>query len=73
MEAVEVFDEKIVQIGDILEQIASLNRRIAFHKQNNGDVSTISQYEYMRERFANELRDLLRAYQLDARISVIAV
>lgn len=72
MEAVEVFDEKIVQIGDILEQIASLNKRIAFHKQNNGDASTISQYEYMRERFAKELGELLRAYQLEARISVIA-
>ena len=71
MEVSEVFDEKIVRIGDILEQIASLNRRIAFHKQNKGNTSTIKQYEEMREDFANELRDLLRAYQLETSISVI--
>jgi hypothetical protein len=72
MGVVEAFDEKIVQIGDILEQIASLNRRIAFHRQNNGDASTISQYEYLRERLTTELSELLRAYQLEARISVMA-
>ena len=72
MEVSEVLDEKIVRIGDILEQIASLNRRIAFHKQNNGNASTIKQYEEMREDFAAELRDLLRAYQLETSISVIA-
>jgi len=70
MEVVEAFDEKIVQIGDILEQIASLNRRIAFHRQNNGDASTVSQYEYLRERLTDELSELLRAYQLEASISV---
>lgn len=68
-----VIDVKIVQIGDILEQIASLNLRIAFHKQHNGDASTISQYEDLRERFANDLRDLLREYKLDAQISILTV
>lgn len=71
MEVLEVFDEKIVRIGDVLEQVASLNRRIAFHKQNNGNASTIGQYEEMRAEFANELRDLLREYKLEARISVM--
>ena len=71
MEVSEVFDEKIVRIGDILEQIASLNRRIAFHRQNNGNVSTIKQYEEMREDFATELRSLLREYKLETSISVI--
>jgi len=72
MEVSEVFDESIVRIGDILEQIASLNRRVAFHKQNNGNASTIKQYEEMREDFANELRNLLREYKLETNISVIS-
>jgi len=55
-----------------LEQIASLNRRIDFHKQNNGNAWTIKQYEEMREDFTNELRDLLREYKLENSISVIA-
>jgi hypothetical protein len=71
MEISEVFDEKIVRIGDILEQIASLNRRIAFHKQNNGNASTIKQYEEMREDFATELSNLLREYKLEISISVM--
>ncbi len=72
MEVSEVLDEKIVRISDILEQIASLNRRIAFHKMNNGDASTINQYEYLRKRFADELQELLREYNLDANVSVSA-
>lgn len=72
MEVLEIFDEKIVRIGDILEQISSLNKRIAFHKMNNGDNSTINQYEYLRKRFVDELQELLRGYKLDANISVSA-
>lgn len=68
----EVFDEKIIRIGDILEQIASLNRRIAFHREHNGNASTIRQYEEMREDFALELRDLFREFKLDAHFSVQA-
>ena len=69
---IESLDEKIIRIGDILEQIASLNRRIAFHKQNNGDISSINQFEYLRKRFADELQVLLKDYKLDAKISVSA-
>ncbi len=66
----QAFDEKIVRIGDILEQIASLNRRIAFHLEHNGNASTIKQYEEMREDFANELRELFRDFKLDAHFSI---
>ena len=66
----ESFDEKIIRIGDILEQIASLNRRIAFHHEHNGNASTINQYAEMREEFANEIRDLLREFKLEANISI---
>lgn len=70
MNTVEVLDEKIVLVADILEQIASLNRRIAFHKLHEGDASTIKQYEEMRADFAQKLRTLLQAFNLDTQIRV---
>jgi len=66
----EIVEEKIVRVTDILEQIEELNRMIDFHRQNNRDASTIAQYEYMRQKFAHELRDLFRGFRLDAEFSL---
>lgn len=71
MDSLTISDEIIVRISEILEQVDKLNRQIAFHKQHEGDLSTIRQYEYLRVRFARELQDLLREYHLKAEITVI--
>jgi hypothetical protein len=42
---------------------------IDFHRSHQGDVSTISQYEYMRDEFIKELNDLMKDFKLDVRLT----
>ncbi len=68
----EMLEEKIVRVTEILEQIEELNHMIDLHREHKGDASTISQYEYMREKFVHELNELFRAFKLNANFSLQA-
>ena len=68
MEAIDK-EAKVARISDIIEQIEELNKMIDFHRSNQGDVSTISQYEYMRDEFIKELNDLMKDFKLDVRLT----
>lgn len=57
-------EEKIARVSDILEQIESLNKVLEFQQANDGDASTIRQYEYMRQGFIDELSELLKEFKL---------
>ena len=57
-------DDKIARVADILEQIENLNKVIHFHQTNDGNNSTINQYQYMKRKFIKELSGLLNLFQL---------
>ena len=60
---------KVARISDIIEQIEELNNMIELHRTQQGDASTISQYEYMRNKFISELNDLIKDFKLDVRLT----
>lgn len=62
-------EAKVARISDIIEQIEELNNMIELHRTHQGDVSTISQYEYMRNKFVSELNDLMKDFKLDVKLS----
>jgi len=57
-------DKNIIRITDILEQIKELNKMIDLHKGDAGSSSMLSQYEYMRSEFLEELKPLLQGFQI---------
>ena len=68
MEAIDK-EAKVARISDIIEQIEELNKMIDFHRNHQGDRSTISQYEYMRDEFIKEINELLKDFKLDVRLT----
>ena len=62
-------EERVARISDIIEQVEELNKMIDFHRGHEGDESTISQYEYMRNEFVEELNKLMKEFKLDVRLS----
>ena len=68
MEAIDK-EEKVARISDIIEQIEDLNRMLDFHRSHQGDSSTITQYEYMRNAFVEELNELMIDFKLDVRLT----
>jgi hypothetical protein len=60
---------KVARISDIIEQIEGLNEMIDYHRKHEGDASTISQYEYMRDDFVKELNELMLEFKLDVRLA----
>jgi hypothetical protein len=67
---VEVLDDKLLRISDILEQIDLLNQQIAFHQKNGGDAFSINQYEHLRKRFLDELKELFLKFHLQVDFSL---
>lgn len=64
MEAIQVQDKNIIRITDILEQVKELNKMIELHKSSDGSSSMLSQYEYMKNEFVEELKPLLQDFQI---------
>ena len=64
MEATQIQDKNIIRITDILEQIKELNKMIDLHKGDTGSSSMLSQYEYMRNEFVEELKPLFQDFQI---------
>jgi len=67
----EVTDKeaKVARISDIIEQIERLNEMIDLHDKHQGDASTISQYQYMRDEFVKELNELMKDFKLDVKLA----
>lgn len=68
MEAIDK-EAKVARISDIIEQIEDLNKMIELHRTHQGDLSTVSQYEYMRDEFVKELNQLMKDFKLDVRLT----
>ncbi len=60
MKDLDILDEKIIRVADILEQIKSVDEMISLHKEKGDDQDImLQQYQYRRELFLKELKDLL--------------
>lgn len=62
-------EAKVARISDIIEQIEGLNEMIDLHHKHQGDASTISQYEYIRDEFVKELSELMKDFKLDVKLT----
>jgi len=65
MNTSNVVNDKIVRVTDILEQVDELNKMIKVH-QNNSDKSMLTQYEFMKNEFVEELHKILNDFQIKA-------
>lgn len=61
------YNRDALAIMSILEDIGNVNKMIALHR-NGGDDSMRRQYESIRQRFVDELEEILRTYQLNVHI-----
>jgi len=50
-----------IRVSDLMEQIAKVNKMIDLHR---GDEFMEGQYRYIKSRFVNELREILRRYDV---------
>lgn len=64
----KLIDEELARVLDILEQIKELNRMIDRHKYESQDEFMLRQYEDMKERFLEELKDILQAFEIEVKI-----
>lgn len=51
-----------IRVNDLLEQIAKVNKMIELHA--GGDWLSEKQYRDIKSRFVNELREILRRYDV---------
>jgi len=65
MNTSNLVNDKIVRVTDILEQVDELNKMIKVH-QNNSDKSMLTQYEFMKSEFVEELHKILNDFQIKA-------
>jgi hypothetical protein len=63
----KVIDEELIRVLDILEQIKELNTMIDMHKNQSKDKFMAGQYEDMKERFLEELREILQKYEIEVK------
>ncbi len=61
----QIEDERIARVSDILEQVEELNKMIELHKGKLGSSSMLSQYEYMKNEFTQELYHILQSFQIE--------
>lgn len=65
----DLLDVDSVRIIDILAQIKSLNEIISLHQEENDDNFMVNQYQDMKHRFLEELKDLLFIYEVEVLVN----
>ena len=61
---VDSSNPKFVRVLDILEQIDGLNQMIDWHKEQSNNASMLTQYEYMKNDFVQELNTILIDFKI---------
>jgi len=65
----KLIDADAIRVIDILAQIKSLNKIIDIHKNGNEDSFMLNQYQDMKNRFLEELKELLFVYEVEVLIN----
>lgn len=63
----KAFDDDVVRIADLLEQVRALDNMISLHQQSGSRLMQ-EQYVAMQREFLLELRQLLRPFHLQAEL-----
>jgi len=63
-----LLDNNLARVLDILEQVKELNRMIEMHKNRSADSFMVNQYLDMKNRFLEELKEILSDYEIDVLI-----
>ncbi len=64
-----LIDEDLARVLDILEQVKKLNNMIGLHKSDAHDSLMAEQYEDMKMRYLEELKQILASYQIEVKIN----
>jgi len=63
-----LLDKDSARVLDILEQVKELNKMIDLHKNQSGDKFMVNQYQDMKNRFLEELKEILYDYEIEVLI-----
>lgn len=63
-----LLDRNLARVLDILEQVKELNKMIDLHKNQSNDNFMVNQYQDMKNRFLEELKELLSKYEIEVLI-----
>ena len=66
--AAQNFDIQVVRIAELLDNIEKANNIITMHQKHTKDESMIKQYEYHRNTFLYELKELMQPYHLSVQL-----
>jgi len=63
-----LIDGELARVLEILEQVKELNKMIGLHQNQSKDSFMISQYEDMKSRFLEDLKEILQHYEIEVTI-----
>lgn len=61
-------DKDSARVLDILEKVKELNKMIDLHKNQSKDLFMVNQYQDMKNRFLEELKEILSDYEIEVLI-----
>lgn len=70
MDKQKLLDPDAARVLDILEQIKQLNAMIDMHTNQSKDVTMVNQYEDLKSRFLEELKEILLKYEIEVKTKV---
>jgi len=70
MDKQKLLDPDAARVLDILEQIKQLNAMIEMHTNQSKDALMVNQYEDMKNRFLEELKEILLKYEIEVKTKV---
>ena len=69
MDSNSLLDKNSARVLDILEQVKELNKMIDLHKDQSGGDFMVNQYQDMKNRFLEELKEILSDYEIEVLIN----
>jgi hypothetical protein len=66
--AAQNFDVQATRIAELLDNIEKANTLIVMHQEHTKDQSMIKQYQYHRNTFLQELKQLMQPYHLSVQL-----
>lgn len=63
-----LIDPGSIRAAELLDQIKKLNGMIDVHKNQSHDQFMVNQYQDMKNRFLNELKNILSEFEIEVRV-----
>lgn len=62
-------DDQSARVLDILDQVKKLNKMLNMHENQSQDMLMVNQYRDLKNRFLNELKEILSDYEIEVLIN----